>query len=305
MQHKNTIRFATVGLVALAGLASLAQTRDRVTSGTLEANGAQIHYESRGSGTPMLLIHGYPLSGELFRDNRDALASRYRVVTMDLRGFGRSSAPESDPGSIGTYAADALALMDGLKIDRAIVGGMSMGGPIALEMYRRAPARIRGLVLITTTANPAGVVEKALWSGMAQKAQQYGPQSLVPELMKDMLTGRTQRARPALVAHLEGIIRGASVRGDVAGARALAERPDSLPTLPTVRVPTLILAGGEDTVYPPVFSQKMQQGIRGSRLVVIPGASHAAIIEAAPAANRAILRWAADSFELTTGRAAR
>ncbi len=262
-------------------------------SGMLEVGGAKLFYKSQGSGEPLLLIHGYPLSGELFKNNRAALSRRFRVITMDLRGFGKSSAPTADPGSIETYASDALALMDALKIDKAVIGGMSMGGPIAFEIYRRAPERVRGLILITTLANPAGTVEKAIWGGMARKATDHGAASLVPELMKDMLTGRTQSRRPALVANLVGVISGASVRGDVAGAMALADRPDSLPTLATVRVPTLILAGGEDTVYPPVFSLKMQQGIAGSKLVVIPGASHAAIIEAAPAANRAILAWAA------------
>jgi pimeloyl-ACP methyl ester carboxylesterase len=263
-----------------------------IQSGMLEVNGASLFYKSQGSGEPMLLIHGYPLSGELFKNNRDALSKRFRVITMDLRGFGKSVAPTSDAGSIQTYATDAIALLDGLKIQRAVIGGMSMGGPIALEMYRRAPQRFRGLILINTLANPAGTVEKALWGGMGQRASEGGAASLVPELMKDMLMGRTQSRNPALVKHLTSIIVGASVPGDIAGAKALAERPNSLPTLKTIRVPTLILSGGEDTVYPPVFSLKMQQGIAGSQLVVIPGASHAAIIEAAPMANRAILSWA-------------
>ncbi len=261
--------------------------------GDLDVNGARIHYVSVGQGTPMLLLHGYPLSGELFARNRDALAAAgYRVITIDHRGYGSSTAPASDPGSLETYAQDALAVMDRLNVPRAIIGGMSMGGPIAFEMYRRAPERFNGMLLITTVANPPGAVEQAIWKGMAQKAQAKGPASLVPELIKDMVTGRTRAARPELEKFLGGLIKQASVRGDVAGANALANRPDSLPTLKTIRVPTLILAGQEDTVYPVEFSRKMQQNIPNSRLVVIPGAAHAAIIEAAPQANRAILNWA-------------
>ncbi|WP_309572469.1 alpha/beta hydrolase, partial [Deinococcus sp.] len=85
----------------------------------------------------------------------------------------------------------------------------------------------------------------------------------------------------------------ASVAGDVAGGNVLATRPDSLPTLKTITVPTLILVGVEDTVYPPPFAMKMQQNIAGSTLVLIPGAAHAAIYEKATQANRAILNWAA------------
>lgn len=91
---------------------------------------------------------------------------------------------------------------------------------------------------------------------------------------------------------LTGIVQQASVAADVAGANVLATRPDSIPTLKTITVPTLILEGGEDTVYPPEFSVKMQQNIAGSKLVLIPGAAHAAIFEKATAANQAILNWA-------------
>ena len=151
--------------------------------GMLEINGAQIHYVSVGSGTPMLLLHGYPLSGELFARNRGALASAgYRVITIDQRGCGMSTAPAGDPGSLETYAKDALAVMDSLNIPRAIIGGMSMGGPITFEMYREAPERFMGMILIDTLANPAGIVEQNIWKGMAQKATMYGSQSLAPVL---------------------------------------------------------------------------------------------------------------------------
>ncbi|OWL93294.1 hypothetical protein CBQ26_20320 [Deinococcus indicus] len=262
------------------------------TEGNLNVNGAQIHYVSVGNGTPMLLLHGYPLSGELFSRNRDALAAAgYRVITIDHRGYGKSVAPASAPGDLATYAADALGVMDQLGVPKAIIGGMSMGGPIAFEMWRTAPERFTGLILINTIANPAGIVEQNIWKGMAQKASTFGPQSLAPELLKDMLTGMTRMNRPGDAAFLTGIVKQASVAGDVAGAAVLATRPDSIPTLKTITVPTLIIEGVEDTVYPPEFSMKMMQNITGSKLVLIPGAAHAAIYEKADAANRAIIDW--------------
>lgn len=290
MKTRMTMALIAGALLGTAGAGGAQGTRQE---GSLDINGASIHYVSQGSGTPMLLLHGYPLSGELFARNRDALAAAgYRVITIDHRGYGRSTAPAGDPGSLRTYAQDALTVMDRLNVPRAIIGGMSMGGPIAFEMYRTAPQRFLGLILINTIANPAGVVEQNIWRGMAQKASTYGPQSLAPELLKDMLTGRTRAARPQDAAFLAGIVGQASVAADVAGANVLATRPDSIPTLKTITVPTLIIEGLEDTVYPPEFSQKMQQNIAGSKLVIIPGASHAAIFERASAANRAILDWA-------------
>ncbi|GGR23104.1 alpha/beta fold hydrolase [Deinococcus ruber] len=264
----------------------------------LRVNGAQIHYVSVGNGTPMLLLHGYPLSGELFARNRDILAAAgYRVITIDHRGYGQSTAPTDAPGDLQTYAADALGVMDQLNLPKAIIGGMSMGGPIAFEMWRTAPQRFTGLILIDTLANPAGVVEQHLWKGMAQKASTFGSQSLAPELLKDMLTGQTRLNHPADATVLTGIVKQAHVAADVAGAMVLATRPDSVPTLKTITVPTLILEGVEDTVYPPEFSLKMMQNIPGSQLVLIPGAAHAAIFEKAAAANKAIMDWGrANSF---------
>ncbi|WP_231557282.1 alpha/beta fold hydrolase [Deinococcus sp. YIM 77859] len=287
--------FLLAGLTAALLGTALAGGTDtaRQQEGFLDVNGARIHYVSVGQGTPMLLLHGYPLSGELFARNRAALAAAgYRVITIDHRGYGQSTAPAGDPGSLQTYAKDALAVLDQLGVPRAIVGGMSMGGPIAFEMYRQAPQRFIGLILMGTVANPASLVEQSLWKGMAQKAVTFGPQSLAPELLKDMLTGETRLNRPADAAFLTNIIKQASVAANVAGAQVLATRPDALPTLKTITVPTLILEGLEDTVYPTEFSLKMQQNIPGSTLVIIPGAAHAAIFEKAAAANRAIITWA-------------
>ena len=275
-----------------AGVAQAGGAGMPMQEGMLDVNGAQIHYVSEGTGTPMLLLHGYPLSGELFSRNRDALAAAgYRVITIDHRGYGMSTAPTDAPGDLKTYAMDALTVMDKLNVPKAIIGGMSMGGPIVFEMYREAPQRFMGMILIDTIANPAGIVEQSIWKAMAQKATMYGPQSLAPELLKDMLTGETRLHRMADATYLTNIVKQASVAGDVAGGDVLANRPDSLPTLKTITVPTLILVGVEDTVYPPPFAVKMQQNIAGSSLVLIPGAAHAAIYEKAGAANTAILNW--------------
>ncbi|MGI8748215.1 MAG: alpha/beta fold hydrolase [Deinococcus sp.] len=259
--------------------------------GYVEVNGARIHVVVQGQGQPVLLVHGYPLSGELFAKNRAALSRHYRVITLDLRGFGKSTAPQGDAGSLQTYAKDALGVLDALKIQKAVIGGMSMGGPVVFEMYREAPERFSGMMLIDTIANPASIVEQHLWKGMAQKAVTFGSQSLVGELLKDMLTGQTRMNMPQQAAFLGGIVKQATVAADVAGAVVLANRPDSVPTLGTITVPTLIIVGLEDTVYPPVFSMKMQQNIKGSKLVIIPGAAHAATYEKANAVNAAMLSF--------------
>lgn len=265
-----------------------AMTGDFVETG----DGARLYYEVHGEGEPLLLIHGYPLSGGLFRDNVAALSAEYRVVTVDLRGFGRSETPNSE-GSIQTYATDTLTVMDELGIDRAIVAGMSMGGMTAFEMYRQAPERFAGLVLIDTTARPAGTAEAGLWNGAAAQAQEPdGLATLGAYFTPDMLTGMTRTERPELIEYLGTLVGQASVDGAVGGGVALATRPDFIGTMALITVPTLILVGQEDSLTPVEVHQEMQAGILNSELVILPGAAHGAIIEAADEANAAILEWA-------------
>ena len=259
--------------------------------GYVEVNDARIFYKVQGEGEPMVLIHGYPLSGELFARNRDALAQRYKVITLDLRGYGMSVAPEV-PASIEVYANDVLDVMSELDVPEAIIGGMSMGGPIVFEMYRQAPERFRGMILIDTIAASASIYEAGLWQGVAEQAAVQGVDSLVPVLMKDMLSGDTRVTQPRLVDFLADIIMQASVQSAVGGAYALANRPDSTPLLGEIDVPTLILVGLADTIYPVDVAQSMNSAIQNSTLVVIPGPAHAAIFEAPDLANAAILEWA-------------
>ncbi len=263
------------------------------TDGIVERpDGARIYYQVHGEGEPMMLIHGYPLNMGLFRDNVAALAEAgYQVVTPDLRGFGRSEAPNS-VASIETYAADMFAVMDELGIDQAVVLGMSMGGWTLFEMYDQAPERFKGLVFNDTAAVPAPVAGANLWLGTGEQARQEGVASLVPFLIKDMLTGDTRMNNPELVDYLGTLIEEASVDGAMGGGVALAFREDNTDVYSTISVPTLILFGLEDTVTPVALAQTMNDQIPNSTLVIIDGASHASIIEAADEANRAILDWA-------------
>jgi pimeloyl-ACP methyl ester carboxylesterase len=274
--------------LAVAAPAGAQAIADR---GTVNVNGAKVFYKATGSGQPLILIHGYPLSGELFKNNRAALAKNFRVITVDLPGFGGSTTP-SRSASIENYATTMLAFMDAVKIDKAIVGGMSMGGMTLLQMYKMAPERFKGLIFIDTTADAAAPAEAGNWRGTAQQAEMMGVSSLVPALLPRMLTGKSRMEMPNQVEFLGGLVKQASLNGAIGGANALAARPDANPILPTIGVPTLLVFGVEDNVTPIELAMKMQKGIVGSKLVLIPGAGHAATFEKAAAASAAMLDWA-------------
>ena len=255
-----------------------------------EVNGARIFHQSTGQGEPMLLLHGYPLSGALFARVRDGLATKHRVVTLDHRGYGRSEAPGT-PDSIEVYSRDALAVMQRLGIERAAIGGMSMGGPIALSMYQQAPERFSSMMLIDTIAAPANAAEAGLWRGVAEMVRQNGLEAILPVLLKEMLTGETRASEPAQVQYLQAVMKQASREAAIGGATALAGRADFTSLLGQIRIPTLVYVGREDSVYPFEIARQMHEAIRGSKLEIIPGAAHAAIFEKPDPSVQAILRW--------------
>lgn len=278
-----------MALLAALAIFSVTLVHAQTTSGSVQSGGATIAYRVAGHGPALVLIHGFPLSGELFAKNRASLARHFTVITPDLRGFGDSTTPDSN-GSVQIYAKDMLAIMDHLRISTAIIGGMSMGGPVVLEMYREAPQRFRGLILIDSTTSPANDVEKAQWPGFGKQAEDKGVPSMIPILMPQMLTAETRTTNMGLVNFVGGIVKKGSVKGAIGGGETLANRPDSRDT--KISVPVLIIVGKDDPIYPLEMQQKMHQDMPGSRLVVIPGAAHAAVIEKPDAVSQAILSWA-------------
>lgn len=268
------------------GLPEPAQREGR----TVSVNGADIFVSESGEGDAVVLLHGYPLSGALFERVRDALDDEHRVVTIDHRGYGNSTAPEVVE-DVSTYAEDALAVLTELGIESAAIGGMSMGGPIVFEMYRRDPGAFDAMMLIDTNHEPAGAIETGIWNGAETALEENGEVgAIVPFLMPNMLTGETRtQTAPAQADYLEAVIAQASLDGALGGANVLAGRPDSTETLQSVEVPVLVLVGREDPVYPVAISQAMADAAPDGTLAVIDGASHAAVFEKPDEAAGAIL----------------
>ena len=244
-----------------------------------------------GQGTPLLLIHGFPLSGQLYQGQLAGLSKYFTVITPDLRGFGKSLAPDSN-GSIQTYAQDMLALLDHLGVQNAIVGGHSMGGQITLEMYKEQPARFAGMLLIDTDPMAASFVEQGQWQGYREQGANAGVSSIVPIVEPQLLTGVTRALDSAKSTTMMNILAEASVNGVLGGGQALATRPDYTGLLGSIAVPTLVVIGLEDPVYAFPISQTTKAAIPNAQLAVILGASHASIFERPELANQAVLDWA-------------
>jgi pimeloyl-ACP methyl ester carboxylesterase len=238
----------------------------------------------RGHGPPLVLLHAFPLSSALF----DAFGELpgYRLMAPDLRGFGATPLGDDDP-SLARMADDVVALLDRQNLSRAVVGGVSMGGYVVMELLRRAPERLAGALLVDTKAEADTEEAAAGRHAMAEAVLAEGRPVLDP--MLGALLGATTRAsRPDVVDRVAGWLDQAPPNSVAWAQRAMAARPDSLSTLSTTRVPVGVVVGSEDTLSPPEAAQRMADAA-GTAVHLVPGAGHLAVTERPTAARRAVL----------------
>jgi len=250
-------------------------------------DGASIEYEVRGEGPAVLLLHAFPLGLFMWDAQAEALSPTHRVVRFDARGFGGSAAGEG-PLTMERIADDGAFLLDHLGIEKAVVGGCSMGGYAAFAFVRRHPQRLAGLVLQDTRAGGDPAEAKANRATLAAKVLAEGAPAAVEAFLPKLVGETSHRERPALVASLRDRILSASPRGIANALHGLAARADSRETLPMIAVPTLVLVGAEDVLTPPDEATTMAAAIPRARLDVIPAAGHLANLEDPSAVNAAL-----------------
>jgi len=248
---------------------------------------AAIEYDVRGEGPAVLLLHAFPLGLFMWEAQVEALAATHRVVRFDARGFGNSAAGDGAL-TMERIADDGAALLDHLGIERAVVGGCSMGGYAAFAFVRRHPQRLVGLVLQDTRAGADTAEARVNRATLASKVLAEGASAAVEAFLPKLVGETTHRERPALVASLRERILATSKEGIASALHGLAARADSRETLPTIAVPTLVLVGAEDVLTPPGEAATMAAAIPRARLDVIPGAGHLANLENPTAVNAAL-----------------
>jgi pimeloyl-ACP methyl ester carboxylesterase len=245
---------------------------------TTRIAGAEIAYDVTGEGPAVLFLHAFPLGLFMWDDQVGALRDRFKVVRFDDRGFG-ASPPGDGPRGMERIADDAVALLDHLGIERAVVAGCSMGGYAAFAMVRRHPDRVRALVLQDTRAGADSDEARTNRALLAEKTLREGARAACDAFLPKLLGDTTKGGRPEVVERIRAAILGTSPRGIANALLGLGARADSSPTLREIRVPTLVVCGAEDTITPVAESEAMQRAIAGSRLATIPEAGHLANLE--------------------------
>lgn len=251
--------------------------------------GFQIGYDDHGDGQPVVFLHGFPHDRTLWTAQRVALAPQARCIVPDIRGFGHSST--HGPYSMDQYADDVVALLDYLGIERAVVCGLSMGGYIAMAMWRRHPDRVKALVFCDTRAGADTDDAKQRRDELAVMVKHGGTRVITDAQITGMVGATTRERRPEVMAALRAIMGRQSAAGVIGALQALRDRPDSRETLRSISVPSLVLVGEDDVLTPIKEARAIAEALPSAarvRLEIIASAGHVPCLERPAATTHAL-----------------
>jgi pimeloyl-ACP methyl ester carboxylesterase len=255
---------------------------------TYQSDGATLAFSDSGAGLPVVFLHPTPLDGEFWRPLTEKLPG-VRAIVPDLRGHGRSElgqlptggfslVPDAPVLTMERLAADVLALLDHLKVRTAIFVGCSIGGYVLLEIWRQAPERVRGLAFVCSKAQPDAEANQPRRAATIAQARAGKSTALFDGMALTLIGATAYKNELAIVSELRSQMI-LTPQALVAVQAGLATRPDSLPTIPTITVPVLAIAGGEDPGVFPAEMDAFHDAPGGCDFHLIPDAGHFAAYE--------------------------
>ncbi len=241
--------------------------------GKLKINGIELAYERRGQGTPLVLLHGFPLDHHTWDFVAPMLEGTFDLIMPDLRGFGESTTVD-EPHTLDAFASDIAGLLDHLGIQQAAIAGHSMGGYVALAFAKLYPERVRGLGLVSTQtlADPPDRKEGRYKS--AAEVAENGIGGVVNTMKPKFTTDESlqESAKEIMERQQPGAFIGA--------LRAMAERMDTTSLLATVKYPVVIIHGEKDSLIPVERAREAKSLVPHAHLVELPGVGHLPMMEA-------------------------
>ena len=239
---------------------------------------AELFYEVQGAGFPVVLLHPFPVSHEFWFPLLPMLSSRYRVLLPDLRAHGRSSIGEG-AATMTKHAEDLRQLLKTESISKAVFVGVSIGGYILFEFWRRFREQVTAFVLANTRATADNEEGRTRRLKSIEDVQNHGPAGFLDAQIQNLIGETTRKNRPDIAAEARRMMNSMRAENIAAVQRGMAERPDSVATLKNVTVPTLVIAGSEDAVSPLSDAELMRSNIPNTQLEIIDRAGHYAAFE--------------------------
>jgi 3-oxoadipate enol-lactonase len=246
---------------------------------------------AQGKGTPLLFVHGFPLNNAMWHLQTEPFSKKNRVIVPDLRGFGESTVTTGTV-TMEEMADDLHGVLHGVWVDKPVVFcGLSMGGYVAWQFFRKYRSQLRALILCDTRATADTPEGAAGRHKLAEEVLASGGQAAYDAVLPKLMSPKTMERWPDLVANVQSMVLRNKPAGIAAALRGMAERPDCTDLLPQIDVPTLLICGQDDTLTPPAEMQKMAAAIPQSQFVQIPNAGHLSPLENPDAVNGAINRF--------------
>ena len=259
-----------------------------------DINGTTIAYGDRGNGLPLVLIHGFPLCRKMWRPQAEALAKAgCRVVTPDLRGFGESRLGSAKV-SMDVYADDIVALLDHLKIDKAVVGGMSMGGYVLLNLLERYPDRVAAPIFIVTKAGSDDEAGKARRTALAELCLAQGSLPVAEAFRNLLFAPETLADNAEMIDEVFSWMNATDPQGAAGGLFAMRDRKDCVPLLGGISQPSLVIGAEQDQAIPVENSRIIVEGLPEAELCILNGGGHMVNMEQPIGFNEAILEFLAE-----------
>ncbi|MHB1034249.1 MAG: alpha/beta fold hydrolase [Pirellulales bacterium] len=262
-----------------------------MNANTVTANDVAMAAADEGQGPAVLLVHGFPLNHTMWVNQIEALSATHRVIAPDLRGFGASAATEGVV-TMEQFADDLAAMLDALAISEPVtLCGLSMGGYVAFEFWRKYAPRVRALILCDTRAAADAPEAARLRLETADRVLREGPAIVAQGMVGRLFWSETQVRQPEVIQAVRRMMLDAKPAGIAAALRGMAARSDSTGLLAGIRVPTLVVVGQHDIISPVEEMRTIAGAIPGARLVRIAQAGHMAPMENPAAVNAAVARF--------------
>lgn len=253
-----------------------------------KVNGIRMRAMIAGSGPPLLLVHGFPLSHKMWLPQVEYFQSRYTVIAPDLRGFGDS---DISPGivTMEQHARDLNSLLEILKIEDPVsFCGLSMGGYIAWEFWKYFADRLNALILCDTRADADSEEGINNRLKMADLVLRHGPEAISAAMIPNLLSEFSQQKQPHISENLISMIEATNSEGIAASQKGMAARSDYSNQIENIRIPTLFIVGSEDRLTPPEVMLRMSSQVPGSKYFEVREVGHMAPMEAPEAVNEEI-----------------
>ena len=254
-----------------------------------------VRYHDAGAGRALILIHAFPLSADQWLPQVHRVPPGWRLIAPDVRGFRGMGQAFQDVGlegaTMAAHAADVLSLMNHLDLDRAVVGGLSMGGYITLAVAKVTARRLDGLVLADTKATADTEAGRAARDAMIALVTEKGPGAVADAMLSKLLGATTHAEQPDLADAVKTLILRNTSDAIASAVRAMKLREDATAWIPGVTCPTMVICGAEDVLTPPADSEALAAAIPGAELVILPGAGHLSNLEAPMAFTETLARF--------------